>query len=152
MPAAMMHGGGGVLLMMTTKIASQEPNKKQYKISSWEIHDCDAVEKTVVVAAAAVTMKCAWNTQEGQGGGDSLDITRTCSLLSAAMGAAIFCITAAPHLWPSRLRRTAWGAACSLRISCSSSSRVSSLKPGCLDSAISSLPFSQLQLCWPKST
>ncbi len=63
MPAAMVHGGGGVLLIMTAKIASQEPNKKQYKIPSWEFHGCDAVEKTVVVAAAAVTMTCAWNTQ-----------------------------------------------------------------------------------------
>ena len=63
MPAAMVHGGGGVLLMMTTKFALQEPNKKQYKISTWEFHDCDAVKKTVVVAAAAVTMTCAWNMQ-----------------------------------------------------------------------------------------
>ena len=68
MPAAMVHGRGGVLLMMMTKFLSQSSKSKkqprnQNKISSWEFHDCDAVEKTVVVATAAVTMTCAWNVQ-----------------------------------------------------------------------------------------
>ncbi len=94
MPAAMVNGGGGVLLVMTAKYASQETIKKlKY---NFKFHDCDVVEYTVVVATAAVTMTCAWNVQWGQGGGHSPSRTRTCSLLSAVMVAAISCITAAP--------------------------------------------------------
>jgi hypothetical protein len=39
------------------------------------------------------------------------------------MGAAISCIVSAPHAWPQqRFKRMTWGLACSLRISCISSS------------------------------
>ncbi len=67
------------------------------------------------------------------------------------MAAAISCIVAPSMCWLSRFKRMTWGLACSLRISCISSSRVSRLKPCSCSRPCWNFPFFQLQLHSPKS-